>query len=87
MAITHKFKDANDFTQGGEWFDDNGRRICEWGWDGGAKKLNIKCGIHVRRIDLSKSERQNLTDKNLNRSLPMLALETAEEINNIKYDL
>jgi len=87
MAITHKFKDSNDFTQGGEWFDDNGRRICEWAWDASTKKLNIKCGIHGRKIDLSKFEQQNLTEKSLNRTLPMLALETAEEINNIKYEL
>ena len=87
MAITHKFKDSNDFTQGGEWFDDNGRSICKWAWDASAKKLNIKCGIHGKKIDLSKSEQQKLTDKSLNRTLPMLALETAEEINNIKYDL
>jgi len=87
MAISHKFNDSNDFTQGGEWFDDNGRRICEWAWDVSAKKLNIKCGIHSKKIDLSKSEQQKLTDKSLNRTLPMLALETAEEINNIKYDL
>jgi hypothetical protein len=85
MSITHKFKDSNDFTQGGEWFDD-GRRICEWAWDVSAKKLNIKCGIHGKKIDLSKFEQEKLTDKNLNRTLPMLALETAEEINNIKYE-
>jgi hypothetical protein len=82
MGISHKFKDANDFTQGGEWFDENGRSICEWAWDASTKKLNIKCGIHGKKIDLSKSE-----EKSLNRTLPMLALETAEEINNIKYDL
>ena len=51
------------------------------------KKLNVKCGIHGKKIDFSKFEQQNLTDKNLNRTLPMLALETAEEINNIKYEL
>ena len=87
MDITHKFKDSNDFMQGGEWFDDNGRSICQWTWNAGAKKLNIKCGIHDKKIDLSKSEQQMITDKSLSRTLPMLALETAEEINNIKYDL
>jgi len=86
MALSHKFKDANDFLQGGEWFDD-GHKISEWTWDAGSKKLNIKCGIHDRKIDLSKSEQQMLTDKSLSRTLPMLALETAEEINNIKYEL
>ena len=86
MALSQKFNDSNDFLQGGEWFDD-GHRICEWAWDAGTKKLNIKCGIHVKKIDLSKFEQEKLTDKNLNRTLPMLALETAEDINNIKYDL
>ena len=85
MALSHKFKDPNDFLQGGEWFDDS-HKICEWDWDPGAKKLHIKCGIHDKKIDLSKSEQQMLTDKSLSRTLPMLALETAEEINNIKYD-
>ena len=86
MALSHKFKDYNDFLQGGEWFDD-GHKICEWDWHPDAKKLHIKCGIHDKKIDLSKSEQQMLTDKNLSRTLPMLALETAEEINNIKYEL
>ena len=86
MALSHKFKDSNDFLQGGEWFDD-GHKICDWAWDATSKKLNIKCGIHDRKIDLSKSEQQMLIDKSLSRTLPMLALETAEEINNIKYEL
>ena len=86
MALSHKFKDSNDFLQGGEWFDD-GHKICEWTWDASSKKLNIKCGIHGKNIDLSKFEQEKLTDKSLNRTLPMLALETAEDINNIKYDL
>ena len=86
MTLSHKFKDSNDFMQGGEWFDD-GHKICEWTWDAITKKLNIKCGIHGRKIDLSKFEQEKLSDKNLNRTLPMLALETAEEINNIKYEL
>jgi hypothetical protein len=86
MALSHKFNDSNDFLQGGEWFDD-GHKICEWDWDAGAKKLNIKCGIHDRKIDLSKFEQDKLTEKSLTRTLPMLALETAEEINNIKYEL
>ena len=86
MALSHKFKDSNDFLQGGEWFD-NGHKICDWAWDASAKKLNIICGIHDRKIDLSKSEQQMLTEKSLSRRLPMLALETAEEINNIKYEL
>jgi hypothetical protein len=86
MALSHKFKDSNNFLQGGEWFDD-GHRICKWAWDASTKKLNIKCGIHGKKIDLSKFEQEKLTDKNLNRTLPMLALETAEDINNIKYDL
>ena len=81
MALSHKFNDSNDFLQGGEWFD-HGHRICEWAWDASTKKLNIKCGIHAKKIDLSKSD-----EKSLNRTLPMLALETAEDINNIKYDL
>jgi hypothetical protein len=86
MALSHKFKDSNDFLQGGEWFD-GGHKICEWDWHPGAKKLQIKCGIYDKKIDLSKSEQQMLTDKNLSRTLPILALETAEEINNIKYEL
>jgi hypothetical protein len=86
MALSHKFKDSNDFLQGGEWFDD-GHKICEWNWIPSAKKLHIKCGIQDRKIDLSKSEQQMLTEKSLSRTLPMLALETAEEINNIKYEL
>ena len=86
MALFHKFKDSNDFLQGGEWFDD-GHKICEWDWDASVKKLIIKCGIHDRKIDLSNFEQEKLTDKNLSRTLPMLALETAEEINNIKYEL
>lgn len=87
MGLTHKFKDAKDFKQGGEWFDDNGRSICKWSWDASSKKLNVKCGIHGKKIDFSKFEQEKLTDKSLNRTLPMLALETAEEINNIKYEL
>ena len=86
MTLSHKFKDSNDCMQGGEWFDD-GHKICEWTWDAITKKLNIKCGIHGKKIDLSKFEQEKLSDKNLNRTLPMLALETAEEINNIKYEL
>ena len=86
MALSHKFKDFNDFLQGGEWFDD-GHKICEWAWDASTKKLDIKCGIHDRKIDLSKSDQQMLTEKSLSRTLPMLALEAAEEINNIKYEL
>ena len=86
MALSHKFMDSNDFLQGGEWFDD-GHKICEWAWDASSKKLNIKCGIHDKKIDMSKSEQQMLTEKSLSRTLPMLALETAEEINNIKYEL
>ena len=86
MALSHKFKDSNDFLQGGEWFDD-GHKICEWAWDARTKKLNIKCGVHDRKIDMSKSEQKVLTEKSLSRTLPMLALEIAEEINNIKYEL
>ena len=86
MALSHKFKDSNDFLQGGAWFDD-AHKICEWTWEASAKKLHIKCGVHGKNIDLSKSEQQMLTEKSLSRTLPMLALETAEEINNIKYEL
>ena len=86
MAISHKFKDSNDFLQGGEWFDDS-HKICEWDWNAIAKILNIKCGVHGKKIDLGKLEQQHLTEKSLSRTLPMLALETAEEINNIKYEL
>lgn len=86
MALSHKFKDSNDFLQGGEWFDDS-HKICEWAWDATTKKLNIKCGIHDRKIDLNSFEQEKLTNKNLSRTLPMLALETAEAINNIKYEL
>ena len=45
MALSHKFKDSNDFLQGGEWFDDS-HKICEWTWEASAKKLHIKCGVH-----------------------------------------
>lgn len=86
MALSHKFKDYNDFLQGGKWFDDD-HKICDWAWDADSKKLHIKCGIHDKKIDMSKSEQQMLTEKSLSRILPMLALETAEEINNIKYEL
>ena len=49
MALSHKFKNSNDFLQGGEWFDDD-HKICEWDWDASAKKLNIKCGVHGKKL-------------------------------------
>lgn len=43
MAITHTFNNGADYTEGGQLFDDYGRRICQWQW--GVTSRDVNCNL------------------------------------------
>ena len=77
---THRFNHPNDPTQGGSWFADNGRRICDWSWNGATKTVSVTIGMQGRHIDLSAMGEQLLTPEELRDRLPQVALEVAQQI-------
>jgi hypothetical protein len=85
MAITHHFNNENDVAAGGTWFDDYGRRICDWSWDVQKRILTIKTGAVGRTVDLSKHGDQNFTQETLKQRLPEIAIRKAEDITKRKY--
>jgi len=87
MTTTHSFNDDEDYSKGGQWFDDYGGRICEWSWDAPSKVLTVECGIKGSRRDLSQFDEQSYTEETLEQRLPVFALNTAETLNSTKYDL
>ena len=86
MAVTHRFVDDKHPLQGGRWFDDYGRLICAWEWDLAERELTVTCGNCGRRIDLSQFSAEQLQPEALIARLPRLAIETAEQILDMKYD-
>ena len=86
MAVTHSFNNDSNYTEGGQWFHDYGQRICKWQWDVSTKTISVTCSINGSTLDLSEFGEQQLTDDKLTKKLPLLAIETAEKINNTKYD-
>ena len=79
MNKSHSFNNEADFTEGGQWFNDQGRRICKWSWDAESKKIYVECGIDIYSRDLQSISDQNLTEEKLKERLPKLALELAEK--------
>ena len=86
MAISHSFHNEQDYSQGGQWFDDYGRLICKWSWNTETKILCVECGTNGRKQPLSQFS-GTLTDETLRTRLPTLAIETAESINSTSYDI
>ena len=86
MAITHNFNNDSDYSEGGQWFDDYGRRICQWTWNSSARELTVTCGVNGSKIDLSQFSDHQFTDVELKQRLPTLAIETSDRINKTKYD-
>lgn len=87
MAITHSFNNDANYTEGGNWFDDYGRRICQWQWDADTEILTVTCGIHGSNTDLKSFGEHQFTEENLKKRLPALAIETAGRINNTEYNV
>jgi hypothetical protein len=83
MAITAHFNDKNDIAAGGEWFDDYGRSICSWIYDPATREIEVMCGPTGKRMTLPAI--MNETD--LNSRLARLAIEAAEQIRGVKYDV
>jgi hypothetical protein len=86
MATTHRFLDEVNYAEGGEWFDDYGRRICKWSWNADAKELSVQCGLNGRRKDLSQFDENSMSDEHLRERLPSLAIEIAEDIRGVTYE-
>lgn len=85
--VTHHFHDPKNFAAGGVWKHDYGQTICSWAWDSSKKELTVTCGAKGKRFDLSQHGDQNFTEVKLRERLPKLAIETAETINNAKYEI
>ena len=86
MATTHSFNNDADYTDGGQWFDDFGRRICQWQWNVKSRELTVTCGSTGSKVDLSEFGDHQFTDEQLRERLPTLSIETAQRINNTTYD-
>ena len=84
--ITHNFTSADDVF-GGTWFDDYGRVICKWEWNVETKSLTVVCGSAGRQFDLSGFDAQTLDKHHLRTRLPRLAIEAAEQVNSVRYDI
>ena len=87
MAITHRFNNTDDLEKGGMWFGDDGELICKWNWDRKSRKLDVRCGSWRSTNELSRYGERYFTDEKLKKRLPKLAIETAERLNDTKYDL
>ncbi len=87
MAITHRFNNTDDLEKGGMWFGDDGELICKWNWDRKSRMLDVRCGSCRSAKDLSRYGDREFTDKKLKKRLPKLAIETAERLNDTKYNL
>ncbi len=86
MAITHRFNNTDDLEKGGMWFGDGGELICKWNWYRKSRKLDVRCGSWRSAIDLSKFGERYMTDENLKKRLPKIAIKKAERLNDTKYD-
>jgi hypothetical protein len=75
---THRFNHPNDPTQGGSWFGEHGRRICDWSWDATTKTVKVTRYIRRKRTDLISIGEQLLTPAELREKLSQLALEAAQ---------
>jgi hypothetical protein len=80
MAKTHTFANANEAVLGGAWSDDAGRPFCSWTWDHASRKLTVTCGNQGKSKKLPSFEAAELSDEQLRKRLPRLALELAEQI-------
>jgi hypothetical protein len=77
---THRFNHPNDPTQGGTWFGEHGRRICDWSWDTSTKTVKVTRYTRRKGTDLINLGEQLLTPAELRERLPQLALEAAQWI-------
>ncbi len=87
MAITHRFNNERDLEEGGTWFGDDGELICKWNWHRKSRKLDVRCGSWRSAIELSRFGERYFTDEKLKKRLPKIAINTAERLNDTKYDL
>jgi hypothetical protein len=83
MAITVHFNGDNDVAAGGEWFDDYGRSICSWTYDPVAREIEIMYGPTGKRMTLPAIR----NEMDLKNRLAQLAIEAAEQIRGVKYDV
>jgi hypothetical protein len=82
---THRFNHPNDPTQGGTWFGEHNKRICDWSWDAATKTVRVTRYIRGRYVRRKRTERINigeqlLSPEELRERLPRLALETAQRM-------
>ena len=80
MAITHRFKNNADYSEGGYWDGHYGDKICKWEWDMDSRVLTVHCGFRGRKRDLSGFGVRQFTEEILKERLPRLALEIAEDL-------
>ena len=80
MAITARL---NEVAAGGEWFDDYGRSICRWSYDRATREIEITCGPNGKRMTLPAV----VDETDLKNRLARLAIEAAEQIRGVKYDV
>jgi len=80
MAITHRFKNNADYSEGGYWNGDYDGKICEWEWDVNSRVLTVCCGFSGRKRDLSGFGVRQFTEEILKKRLPRVALEIAEDL-------
>jgi hypothetical protein len=77
---THRFNHPNDTTQGGGWFGERGRRLCDWSWGATTKTVKVTRYMRRKRTDLINIGEQLLTPAELRDKLPQLALEAAQRV-------
>lgn len=75
---THRFNYPNDPTQGGTWFADTGRRICDWSWDPSTKTLKVTSYGRGKHMNLIGIGEELLTPEGLRERLPQMALEAVQ---------
>ena len=79
---THRFNNPNDLTQGGTWFGEHGRRICDWSWDATTKTVKVTRYMRRKRTDLINIGEQLLTPEELRQRLPQVVLDAAQRRTN-----
>jgi hypothetical protein len=86
MKATHRFKSEDDISQGGTWFGERGEKICDWEWNPATRTISLVAGHRNHEKDLSTFGEEWLTDQELRRHLPPVAIAFAEEILGKRYE-
>lgn len=79
--LKHHFTKTEDGTlTGGWWAGHYGEQLCTWIWDAEARILRVRCGDITRPKSLAEFNPEWLTDDELRKRIPPLALSIAESI-------